>query len=150
MADADSRRVRAGLWRPGSVIDSHVSRVSAVPAPGASRGVKGPLPPFSLTPLPGRSAAAGRGNGRTRWPARIRWALLADVSAETSHAIAPSVSAETSAGHARALPAGQAIRGPGALTPGRGCGGVRSSMVRSGNMTAPGRYGRMLVLFVRG
>src|SRR5713101_3778789 len=34
---------------------------------------------------------------------RIRSALLADVSAETSHAIAPSVSAETGEGQARAL-----------------------------------------------
>jgi hypothetical protein len=47
--------------------------------------------------------------------------------------------------------AGRRFRGNargGALAPGRGCGGVRSSTARSGRMTAPSRYGRMLVLFL--
>jgi effector-binding domain-containing protein len=112
--------------------------------------VDGPIREYYLV---GQSDTADTSRWRTEIApetARIRWALLADVSAETSHAIAPGVSAETSAARARARPADQAIRGPGALAPGRGCGGVRSSMVRSGNMTAPSRYGRMLVLFVRG
>jgi hypothetical protein len=99
----------------------------------------------SRTPCPSRSQ---RLTSRWRSPGTASTVLLADVSAETSHAIAPGVSAETPAGHARALPADQAIRGRGALAPGRGCGGVRSSTVRSGRMTAPSRYGRMLVLFL--
>ena len=53
--------------------------------------------------LPRPVFAAKPGAAEDPETARIRWALLADVSAETSRAIASGVSAETSAGHARAL-----------------------------------------------